>query len=285
MFIDSHTHGMHAERNSAGKLIQPLMSAWNPGKMTPQEYVKSSLELGIEKIVLLDPTEITFELKKIFGDYVIPVPQVDMDIATPEEIDRLFDRGAVGIKFISPEKSYGHNSYFPLYEIISARRGLAVFHTGYLATEVYEPSGLHCRKTYTDIADMSPAKLDRIARAFPGLKILMAHFGNPWWEEAWKICSSHKNIYADLSGGTSYRRSMDMWAQIFSPDGKLDTATVGKLCFGTDCSYFTCDPNDKKPHQNMIDFHIRLMDRLKVPDELRRKVFRENILMLTELSL
>ena len=280
MFIDSHTHGMHAERNSAGKLAQPLMSAWVPGKMTPQEYVNSSHKLGIEKIVILDPVEVTFELKKIFGDYVIPIPQVDMDIATPEEINRLFDRGALGIKFISPEKSYGHDKYFPLFDVISERHGLAVFHTGYLATEIYEPGGLHGRRTYTDITDMAPARLDRIARAFPNLKILMAHFGNPWWEEAWKICSSHKNIYADLSGGTSYRRSMDMWAQIFSPDGKLDTATVGKLCFGTDCSYFTSGERSNESIQTMIDFHIRLMDRLKVPEELRQKVYRENILML-----
>ncbi len=282
MFIDAHTHGMHAERNSEGKLSQPLMTAWVPGKMTPQDYVNDRMKLGIEKIVILDPANVTFELKKIFGDYVIPVPQVDMDIATPEEINGLFDRGAVGIKFISPEKSYGHDKYFPIYDVICARHGLAVFHTGYLGTEVYEPGGLHRRRTYTDITDMAPARLDRIARAFPELKILMAHFGNPWWEEAWKICSSHKNIYADLSGGTSYRRSMDMWAQIFSPDGKLDTGTVGKLCFGTDCSYFTCGPSDRKPHQNMIDFHISLMDRLKVPEELRQKVYRENILMLTE---
>ena len=67
MFIDSHTHGDHAERNSAGNLVQPLMTAWGSGKMTPQEYIKSSMELGIEKIVLLDPPEITFELKNFWG--------------------------------------------------------------------------------------------------------------------------------------------------------------------------------------------------------------------------
>ena len=39
MFIDSHTHGDHAERNSAGNLVQPLMTAWVSGKMTPQEMM------------------------------------------------------------------------------------------------------------------------------------------------------------------------------------------------------------------------------------------------------
>jgi predicted TIM-barrel fold metal-dependent hydrolase len=206
---------------------------------------------------------------------------VDMDITTPEDIDRLFQSGAVGIKFISPEKSYGHESYFPLYDAILERCGLAVFHTGFLAPEIFEPGGLHGRSTYTDITDMRPAALDRIARAFPDLKIIMAHFGNPWWEEAWKMISSHKNIYADFSGGTCYRRSMDMWAQIFEPDGKLDTAAVGKLCFGTDSGYFTSEGN--RESVKMMDFHVRFMERLKVPEELRQKVWRDNILELTGL--
>ncbi len=284
MYIDAHTHGMHANRNSAGRLAQPLMTAWVPGKMTPQDYVKSSFEMGIEKIVLLDPPDITFEMKKVFGDYVIPVVQVDMDIVTPDDIDKIFQRGAVGIKFISPEKSYGHDSYFPLYDVIFQQHGLAVFHTGFLSLDVYEPGGLHNRKTYTDITDMRPAALDRVARAFPEMKIQMAHFGNPWWEEAWKMCSSHKNIYAELSGGTSYRRSMDMWAQILAPDGKLDTGVVGKLLFGTDGSYFTEADGCKEGILNMMDFHARLFDRLKVPEELRQKIYRENILMLTTLK-
>lgn len=283
MYIDAHTHGLHAERNSAGKLAQPSMPAWVAGKMTPQQYVEAIMKLGVDQIVLLDPPEVTFALKELFGDYVIPVPQVDMDIATPEEIDRLFQRGAVGIKFISPEKSYGHDSYFPLYDVICARRGLAVFHTGFLVTELYEPGGLQGRKTYTDITDMRPAALDRVARAFPGLKILMAHFGNPWWEEAWKICASHKNIYAELSGGTAYHRSMDMWAQIFAPDGKLDTTVVGKLCFGSDAGYFIPD-GDNGHVKEMIDFHGRLMERLDVPAELRQKVWRDNILALTNVE-
>ena len=284
LFIDSHTHGMHAERDESGKLVQPIMSAWVSGKMTPQEYVKNSMELGIEKIVLLDPPEITFELKKIFGDYVIPVPMVDMDNITPEEVNALFKRGAVGIKFIVPSKSYGDDSYLPIYEAVAANRGLAIFHTGFVLVGRFEPGCCEPRKTIADITDMRPAALDRIARAFPDLKILMAHFGNPWWEEAWKMISSHKNIYADFSGGTCYRRSMDMWAQIFSPDGNLDTKAVGKLCFGTDGSYFTDDKSCTDGIRDMIDFYVRFMDRLKIPDELRQKVSRENILKLTSVN-
>lgn len=282
MFIDSHVHGIHAERDASGKFIPPLKSAWNEKGMTPEEYVEiSRKEHGIEKVVLLDPPDITFKMKEIFKDYVIPIPMVDMDNITPEGINDLFKRGAAGIKFIAPSKSYGDDSYLPLYGAVAANHGLAVFHTGYVLVGRFEPGCWDPRKTIVDITDMRPAALDRIARAFPDLKILMAHFGNPWWEEAWKMIGSHKNIYADFSGGTCYRRSMDMWIQIFAPDGKLDTAALGKLCFGTDAGYFTNDADSMDVVKVMVDFHVRLMDRLKAPEELRQKIWRENILMLT----
>ena len=288
MRIDAHVHGGHAERNMSGKLIPPLKIAWKAKDlvpeeymaMTPEEYVEiGRKEHGVEKVVLLDPPEVTFELKEIFKDFVIPVPMVDMDNITPEEINALFKRGASGIKFIVPSKSYGDDSYFPLYDAVVANRGLAVFHTGFVLIGRFEPGCWDARKTILNITDMRPAALDRVARAFPDLKILMAHFGNPWWEEAWKMISSHKNIYADLSGGTASRRSMDMWKEIFAPNGNLDTAAVSKLCFGTDGQsllpghYGTPD---------VTKFYDKLFDTLKIPAEIQEKVNRENILKLLE---
>lgn len=280
LIIDSHAHGMIADRNADGKLVPPLRPAWVPGKMTPEEYVRNRIGAGIDKILLLDPPEVTFELKRIFGDFVIPAPQVDIDLATPAQIDQLFRQGAVGIKFISPEKSYGDDSYFPVYDAVRANRGLAVFHTGFLVPAVFEPGGLFGRRTYTDVTHMRPMALDRIARAMPDLKMLMAHFGNPWWEEAWKVCASWKNIYADLSGGTCTKRSMDMWAEIFAANGELHTISVSKLCFATDAAYFETGNGDGSI-TSKIDFHNRLFDRIKVPNEIRLRIWRENILKLT----
>ncbi len=288
MRIDVHVHGGHAERGASGKLIPPLKLAWEAKglvaeelrSMTPEEYVEiSKKEHGVERTVLLDPPEVTFKLKEIFKDYVIPVPMVDMDNATPAEIDALFKRGAAGIKFIYPSKSYGDDSYFPLYDAIVANHGLAVFHTGFVLVGRFEPGCWDPRKTVVDITDMRPAALDRVARAFPDLKILMAHFGNPWWEEAWKMISSHKNIYADLSGGTASRRSMDMWMEIFAPNGKLDTGAISKLCFGTDGQSFLPGHYGTP---DVFQLYDRLYDILKIPAELQEKINVENILQLIE---
>ena len=286
MRINGHVHGGHAERDASGKLIPPLKLAWESKelfpeeykKMTPEEYVEiGKKKYGVERVVLLDPPEVTFRLKEIFKDYVIAVPMVDMDNITPEEINSLFKRGAAGIKFIVPSKSYGDDSYFPLYDAITANHGLAIFHTGFVLLGRFEPGSWDARKTIVDITNMRPSALDRVARAFPDLKIIMAHFGNPWWEEAWKMIGSHKNIYADLSGGDTFRRSIDMWKEIFAPNGNLDTGALSKLCFGTDGQSFLPGHYGTPAVFKLYD---RLFDILKIPSEIQEKINRGNILKL-----
>jgi predicted TIM-barrel fold metal-dependent hydrolase len=104
--------------------------------------------------------------------------------------------------------------------------------------------------------------------------MLMAHFGNPWWDEAWKIAWAHPNIYADLSGGTAYRRSMMLWRELFAPDGNLHSASFEKLCFGSDTTYFRQGNYGFQPY---IDFYERLYEAVGAPDELREKVNIRNI--------
>ena len=277
MRIDAHSHGIHAERDEQGRFLPPLMTSWRPHHGSPCELIKQHNERGLEKVVVLDPVEIAFELKEIFGDFVVPVPMIDMDETTPEETDRLLFRGARGIKFIAPMHSYGDNRYFPLYEVIRNHRALAVFHTGYLANDLFGPGGLLGREDYVDITHMRPAALDRIARAFPDLKVLMAHFGNPWWEECWTVLKSHKNVYADFSGGTACTKSMAMWKEMFAPNGQLHVASVSKLCFASDATHFLPDSFD---YLKIVDFYQRFYDALGVPAELRQRIDRENTLAL-----
>lgn len=278
MRIDAHGHGMHADRDANGKFCPPLRHGWVAGAQSPEDYINGCHEIGVEQVVLLDPPDVAFALKEIFGDFVIPVPMVDMDKATTAELDRLLSRGACGIKFIAPRHSYGDNRYFRLYDVIRNRRALAVFHTGFLSDVLFRPGGLLGRKDYVDITHMRPAALDRIGRVFPDLKILMTHFGNPWWEEAWNVIHNHKNIYADFSGGTAYRRPMEMWTQIFTHGGGPDLAAIAKLCFASDASYCFQGVYQCQKH---VAFYERFFDALQVSAELREQVNRGNIRMLT----
>ena len=49
---------------------------------------------------------------------------------------------------------------------------------------------------------MRPIYLDTISRQFPGLTIIGAHLGNPWYEEATMAARWNPNLYFDVTGST-----------------------------------------------------------------------------------
>jgi len=253
MRIDVHVHG------DIGKLEGP-----------PAQYAARCRELGIERIGLIEDLESVMAAHKLLPDFVIPIARVDMDVVSVEEIHDCFDAGAVAIKFINPRFSYGDTRYDPLYAAISERGKVAVFHTGYLGR------GRLAQPQHTDFALMRPSAIDCLSRRHPELKILMAHYGNPWWEEAWKVTWSVPNVYADMGGGTAFQRSLLMWRETLAPNGKLDEESVGKLLFATDVGYFRGDP-DVDPY---FDFYDKLFDAVGAPEELRERVNRGNAMTL-----
>jgi len=255
MRIDSHAHGA-AVRNL---------------KESPADYIARCKRDGIDGLVLIAQPEEALDAAKTMGSFVIPVPIIEMDRTGSDEIHRLFDRGAKGIKFFLPKHPYGDERYYHLYEAIKERDGVAVFHTGYVMHDAdYSP------RFQVKLDDMRTVHIDTIERWVPHLKVLMGHFGNPYWEECWKIMWAHPTVYADLSGGTALHRSMNMWRDMFAPNGKLMPECLGKLCFGTDMTFFGAS-HGAQPY---IDFYERLFDEVGAPADLREKVNAGNIIEL-----
>jgi predicted TIM-barrel fold metal-dependent hydrolase len=257
MYIDCHVHG-------------------NPNdvKCSPEDYVESCREKGIEAIVLIESMNRCLEAVSKFDDFIIPVARVNMDSAGAKEIEDCIEAGCKGIKFIRPSVPYGDERYWPMYERIEELDAVAVFHTGYL--------GFHERESRPVwMEHMRASQVEVVARRFPELKILMAHFSNPWWEEAWKVSWTRKNIYADLSGGTAIHRSTKMWADMFAPDGNLLVSSIKKLCFGSDVKYFR---QGIFHFQQYIDFYEKIYDRIELSEDLRDLINRRNIKMLFNLD-
>ncbi len=244
--IDGHVHGA-------------------PGRYrgSPAAYVKKIRKLGIHAVGLIEGGETVLKARKRFGDFVIPIARVRMDAAGRGEVERWLDAGCPGIKFIAPHHPYSDRRYWPMYAAIEERRAVAVFHTGYLAFGRRQARPINMQH-------MRAAEIDTLARRFPELKIVMAHFSNPWWEEAWKISWARRNVYADLSGGTAVNRSLAMWSETFAPDGKLMAGSLAKLTFASDVSYFQSGVPAVRQY---IDFYEELLDRVKSPAVLRRKVW------------
>lgn len=166
---------MHAEMGPEGRRIPPLMSPWREPGFTDEEllirsggvpirkypadvnpipaekHIAEHRARGIERVVLLDPPEVTFEIQRIFGDFVMACPQIRLDDTTPADIDAILDRGAIGIKFIAPMHPYGSDCYLPLYRAVRNRNALAIFHTGYLAHHFFDPGGVLPRSAQINI--------------------------------------------------------------------------------------------------------------------------------------
>ena len=250
MRIDSHAHGVPEDCRG-----------------DPKAYVESCIERGVEAVVLIEPIEQCLKAAEQFGDFVIPVARVRMDAAGAEEIEAAIKAGCRGAKFIRPSAPYGDERYWPMYEKLEELSAVAVFHTGYLGFREREDHPVW-------MEHMRASQVEVISRRFPDLKILMAHFSNPWWEEGWKVSWTKKNVYADLSGGTAIHRSTRMWAEMFAPDGELLESSIRKLCFGSDMKYFR---EGEFAFERYIEFYEKIFDRIGLSDEMRDLVNRGNI--------
>jgi predicted TIM-barrel fold metal-dependent hydrolase len=75
--------------------------------------------------------------------------------------------------------------------------------------------------------NMRPYLLDRIARAFPSLKIIGAHLGLPHANEALQMISSYDNLYSDFSGGNGDKVHIrKVLAALLPPAGLKQTCPI-----------------------------------------------------------
>ena len=104
---------------------------------------------------------------------------------------------------------------YPLYEAAQELGIPVLFHTG---TQFHAGTKIkYCR----------PLFVDDVAVDFPRLKLVIAHFGYPWWEEALAVVRRNPFVYFNIAG----------WAPRYIPEGVIrlaDTALTGKVLFGSD---------------------------------------------------
>ena len=144
-----------------------------------------------------DEEEILSVAKQFPGLY-LPFKWIDYRLG-PDQVDRAVEQGYIGFKGIAPWKSYDDESYLPIYERIAKYHCPMVFHTGYVAT----PSYANCSPDFCyQAGNMRPASLYTLARYFPEITFVAAHFGIPWEHELLDLeIRLLPNLYIDLSGG------------------------------------------------------------------------------------
>ena len=232
---------VHQEATVARRIIDMHHHLFDAGPMdaTAEEYGR----LGVEKAVIAavpprrvpDSNRIALAAQKKYPDLFVPFVGFDLDEMKPGELKGFREEGFVGIKFIAPSKPYNDFSYFPVYEKARELGMPALFHLGIVAN--CEPWD-DC-----DSSLMRPIYLDHIARSFPGLTIVGAHLGNPWYEEATMSCRWNPNLFFDLSGSTLKKKTPEFLGSLLwwtrsgaysSSDGRHPWE---KIVFGSDTSH------------------------------------------------
>lgn len=210
------------------------------------------------------------------ADFIAGLYHLDPDAETPEAVEKADELGFKGVKIIGTLKPYDHDGYYGFYEVIE-RLGLPVlFHTGFLSVSAEQ------RGSTVSMLNMRPGMLDTLSRAFPNLKMIGAHLGAPWFEEAACVAIHHPNVYFDLSGGGVRGMSMPFFRRLFAmrdvyhadlrnsllppEEETANMHLLAKMMFGT----------DNPPPDTLVAFTQRLLDGLGATDTVRRKVWGQN---------
>ncbi len=236
-----------------------------PGEL--DSLLKTCDEIGIDKAVIFPggSNDAVLQAAKSHPDRLIPFAFFALGTDRPERVDEFADQGFRGLKFIDPKDNYNSRAYWDVYGRMAERGLVALFHLGIVARrrdmEPDDRDSNRCRPIY----------LDHIARSFPTLKLIGAHLGNPWYEEATMSARWNSNLWFDLSGSTlkkkspEFIRSLLWWDRPGHPyKGHGGKHPFEKIVFGTDVA-----------HEWMADVHNdyqRLMDGMGVPPEYREKI-------------
>jgi uncharacterized protein len=79
-----------------------------------------------------------------------------------------------------------------------------------------------------------PILIDEIALRYPTLKIVIAHIGHPWFDEAIAVVRRHPHVYADISGLVTRR-----WLLYQALVSAIEYRVEHKLLFGSDFPFFS----------------------------------------------
>lgn len=111
-------------------------------------------------------------------------------LATEEVVRSVKELGLSGLKFIPHllEMAPNDSRMYPVLEKAQELNIPVLFHTG-----IHFHTGArlrYCRPEY----------LDDVAIDFPMLKIILAHFGFPWFYEAMAVVQKNANVYFNIAG-------------------------------------------------------------------------------------
>ncbi len=286
MIIDVHTHAPLRQAPEPAEARVSTISrpdkavAWAQG---PEAYLKAmeAVDRAICFNIAGDPRP------GAVGDWRTPARQVNDDTAAfvreqgpkfigymtlhPYEPDALeeLERACtdLGLRGIKLGPNYQHfdplcDEAMRLYRRAEELGLPMLFHTGTSPEQFAELDWAH------------PRHLDRIAIAFPKLRIVLAHMSHPWQRDCIAVIRKHPNLYADISA-LFYRP----WSWYDCMRLATEWSVLPKLLFGSDFAAAT--PQETIDGLRAVNDIPRKTGLPHIPeDEVERIISRDSLELL-----
>lgn len=263
--IDAHNHVWENSSDWPARLIA----------VCDENHVDMVVLAGLPAEFGFSSNKLVYSAMKKFPDRIIGFAWIDLGKDPPDSVDNFRDAGFRGLKFHIPRVPYDHQRVFSIYERAEQLDMPCLFHTGIVMSLKMQP------KDYiVSNENMRPIRLDTIGRSFPKLRIIGAHFGNPWADEASMVCRVNPNIFFDLSGSTLKWRSLEemarlLWWRADYWGGVNKMGAWEKIVFGSDYGLKI---------EGTLNDYKRLLEYCRVSPKEQRLVFGETMQKLLKLQ-
>lgn len=205
--LDEHSRVMKA--SGADRFLVLGLQVARMGMHVPNDYVGEYFAANRERAIgvgSVDPTQ----------------PGASAELRRAVET-----HGLQGVKLSPPYQGF-HPHCAEALEIYRTAADLGIFLMFHQAS-VFAPDG--CNEF------AYPTLLDKVAREFRGTKILLAHFGKPWMNEAVELMMKNPNVYADVS-----TLPVKTWQLYNGLRLAIEGHVTDRLLFGSDFPSF--DPRE-----------------------------------------
>jgi predicted TIM-barrel fold metal-dependent hydrolase len=237
--IDCHTHVGEQDVHMRGEFMADARRAWGPDLQmgTTLEQHWAAVQTVERAIVLAfaAPAVGYVVPNEYVADYVAQHPEKLIGFASvdPNDADApaelraaVTDLGLKGLKL------------GPVYQRFdpASDRAFAVYE---VAQELGLPVIWHQGTTFVRDAPLAlarPILLDEVARNFRRLKVVIAHLGHPWIEEAMATIRKHPTLFADVSA-----LETRPWQYYNGLIAALEYGVSDKLLFGSDYPFSTAE--------------------------------------------
>lgn len=271
--IDSHVHtwtrDIIGKKDIEARLIAAERDGTEPQLDSPLEALQAAMkDASIERAVILpidsglnQDMPLTMTQKTDWhADEVLGNPSLLTFVGLDprrgkeglDELERAVkEKNCGGWKIYPPNGFYPDNEeFYPYYELCTELEVPVVIHQGFTSR-------------FKHIKYGQPVHVDSVAVDFPRLKIVLAHVGVPWVDEALTIAAKNPNVNVDVSGWQVFAASNAVRIYSMIADAKMMRVFPNRMIWGSDFPLF----EQVMPLKKWMEFFVNL----QMPDSMLEK--------------